>query len=173
MPTIQFLKLEGLDSFCEKIYTDFMNFTELLAELNEFEPITITRPIGFFVYILFENDTVIYVGSSSNIFKRLGTHVSGSSRESPKPFTRVIALPFSRRNDMLDTEDALIEILRPRLNGLRAKIRRSADTRDRTPCKSCGDLTYSKYSVCSKASCRKRYEVESLRYRKKLYGLTN
>lgn len=62
------------------------------------------------VYFLIENDKVVYVGQSLNIFSRVMQHVQN------KKFARVAYIPCSQ--DQLDAIESLyIHALKPKLNG--------------------------------------------------------
>ena len=70
--------------------------------------------IGFFVYLLYERGTVIYVGRSENILARLGTHMSSPDRR--HRVDRVRLVRCASYSAMCVTEDRLIASLSPELN---------------------------------------------------------
>lgn len=62
------------------------------------------------IYFLMQDDAVVYVGQSVNVYARVATHAAG------KAFNRVRFLPCARE-DMNDWEGFLIRLLDPPLNG--------------------------------------------------------
>jgi predicted GIY-YIG superfamily endonuclease len=71
-------------------------------------------PHGFFVYVLWDhNGSPLYVGQSTNVLSRLGTHMAGTKRRST---ARVTLTKHRTRSHMDKAEMALIREYRPRLN---------------------------------------------------------
>lgn len=65
------------------------------------------------VYLLFDNDAVVYVGQSCSVLRRIGEHLSDRT----KVFDSVALVPCST-DSRLWLERLYIERLRPRYNGV-------------------------------------------------------
>jgi hypothetical protein len=76
------------------------------------------NPHGFFVYLLWSatEDRPLYVGMSTNVLARVGTHVVNPAKR-PR-ITRVTLVKCFSAEDMEQTEGRLIEFYEPELNQL-------------------------------------------------------
>jgi excinuclease UvrABC nuclease subunit len=72
------------------------------------------NPHGFNVYILLTGLDVLYVGQSTNILARLGSHLSDPSKRSAVTSVRIISCKTKREMDQL--EMSLIGFYQPPLN---------------------------------------------------------
>ncbi|MGH2690315.1 MAG: hypothetical protein ACRDKW_16135 [Actinomycetota bacterium] len=86
------------------------------------------NPHGFYVYVLWpaSDDRPLYIGSSTNVLARVGTHVVNPERR-PR-ITRITLIKCFSAADMSDTEGRLIQFYEPELNLLgpdRRPLRRS------------------------------------------------
>lgn len=89
---------------------------ENVADLHD-ERLTPTYrldPRGDYVYVLRDDTGPIYVGSSSNVMSRIGTHMEDQGKRSATEMVEIIRCPD--RTNMLDTERFLIQKYRPPLN---------------------------------------------------------
>jgi predicted GIY-YIG superfamily endonuclease len=86
------------------------------------------NPWGFFVYILWSNETVIYVGQSTNVFSRVGSHLTS---EKSSLLTGVSFIRCESEQEMLQLEWSLIRHYRPRFNLQVTKRRRKIAHRSR------------------------------------------
>lgn len=71
-------------------------------------------PRGFFVYILWGSDDPIYVGQSTNVIARLGSHMTDPGKRSATE--RIQLIRCDSRDQMCSTERHLIARYRPPLN---------------------------------------------------------
>ncbi len=73
-------------------------------------------PVGYFIYILWGDDaeTPLYVGQSTNILARLGSHMA--DREKRRLTKRIQILRCTNRFSMEDNEARLIRYYRPLFN---------------------------------------------------------
>lgn len=78
---------------------------------NEEEILDMSRPVHKLcgVYFLIQNEDIVYIGQSTNIFGRLASH-------SDKQFTHVTALLVPREH-LNFVESVYILAMRPKLNG--------------------------------------------------------
>lgn len=87
---------------------------------NKFWEINLSDHRGYFVYYIYNESELVYVGFTSEIFTRLGSHMSPTakygSKVAGKPITKVVIEKFSGRQEALDTERAAIMTQAPKYN---------------------------------------------------------
>lgn len=68
------------------------------------------------VYFLFQNDTVVYIGKSNDIYRRIYEHSSGRAKGPKKDFDSWEYVKFDDEESMARFESACIHAFRPKYN---------------------------------------------------------
>jgi hypothetical protein len=71
---------------------------------------------GPIVYFLFRGESLVYVGKTMNVHRRIGQHLEGGF----KIFDAVRILPF-KENELSEAERRLIQLLKPEYNGYESR----------------------------------------------------
>lgn len=68
------------------------------------------------IYFLFDGQEIVYVGQSSDIFRRIYEHSSGRSKGKNKKFDTWEYFEINEESERLRTENLLISALKPKYN---------------------------------------------------------